>query len=708
MRNSLLFLLMMFSLGGNSAHAENDITGAFVYPNAAYSPECINYCKENKIDTVYIWAEYFKRGLAGSYKEAGLNAICGKMLWQKMYNLKPDEMQNAFKKWITENVGENEIKNISGFEIDEPFLGYGDWDKERLPDLDTDNTLKEIYLEKFKRQAFSHLASDADRQAWRNLLSLRQKMFFERLAALINVVQKNYPDKSMTITLTPAIYESGPNTGVDINILNNYIPQNVKLTVDPYFQAFRRPLQWSGMIIKHFRCAMNERKLGGVTQFYDVIKHSGWPSEGYVNFASDDSRRQVFEYLMNGSTDISTFVLSDKIGTPEDKKVLGESMRFVKQSEKYWSNTKQFAQVGIYFSENTSRMLDMWGPWSKMTGLYGASFQTEWTYYNLSSLHVPADIVSMAFNEENGLLEKLKKYPVMILPDVKCMSQYETDTFTKYVAEGGIIIATGETSSYNANGEALGKPSMANLMGIKNIEKTEQNTLSFAQNSLIPEMKDKTLSFDGNASLLFKKQATRHPQWLKDKCIEKKHTGYDIKFAEKIPAPYSLKITPAKADSVIAAYPDKSAAVIMNQVGNGKCVYIAPSDLVLFKGNVTDSLERPENPDKSGSDFFAQLLDSCIGQGKFINYSGPDGVEVSVRYKEGEWYLFLLNHNAAKPAENVKLSVNIPSDKITGISIFDQVKCSEEKLAYGANKKMVEMNVPSFQYGVIIKINRLP
>ncbi|MFA6101035.1 MAG: beta-galactosidase trimerization domain-containing protein [Victivallaceae bacterium] len=693
-------------LTGNAAMSENDIKGVFVSPSDAYSPTCIKFCKDNEIGSVYMNYKEVKKGLAACYKDAGIKVICGWLPYNNMWNTSPREMDSFVKKWVNTELGENELKNIYGFEIDEPMIGYGDWKHEVFVDIEKDTQLKEIYFKNFNRQPFANRSLGTAAE-WRNLQYLRQTLYWNKIKNIAAGFKNNYPEKSMTVTLSVAGYESGSSVGFDINLLNSILPEDINLTMDPYFQAFRRPLPWSGMMIKWFRNATDGRRIEGVIQFYDAVKHSGWPYEGYLPLKPDDVSRQTFEYLMNGATGISAFVMNPKIYTPESEhgKKLSESMDFVKKSEKYWKNTRPQSQAGIYFSENTFRMYDMWGPWSKMTGLYGASFQMEWTYYALSWLHVPADIISAAFNEDKGLPEKLRKYPVVILPDVKCISSYEAEAFKKYVADGGTVIVTGETSFYDENGKPLHLPRMAEIMGIKDFSKGQQTSLTFVQNSFLPQMTGKKLSFDGNPAQLFKQQATRQADWLKEKCMKMKYSGYDVKFPEKLPQLFSLQPEPVSSCTALAVYPDNSPAVLMNQFGKGKCIYIAPSDLTLFKGKVTDSLEKPESPDNGGVDFLKQLIDSCFAGRKLFEYSGCDGVETSLLCKNNssQRYLFLLNHNG-KPAENVKITLNIPADKIAGINLFDQSKACEEKLSYKTIEGKVELTIPPFKYGMIIEI----
>lgn len=692
------------SFGGAALFAEEEPVSLFVYPSEEYSPGCIKFFKDNNVKQAWIWAPSVKKGLAECYKDAGIKVICGQIPYKKLMDQPPAKIDETVKAWVSENIGEDRFKDIYAFEMDEPFLGYGDWKNEVLPDAEKDAAFKEAFAAKYGKQPAPKRGPGVSSADWRNQLDFRQRFFLERLNGIAEAFKK-ISSKRMYVGLTPAIYESGPTTGMDVNAVNAYLPKDIGLWTDPYFQAFRRPLQWSGMTIRHLRGSMDGRELGGVVQYYDAIKDAGWPHEGYTYLEPDDVGRQVFEYLMNGATDISYFVMGKRISVNAYDRQLAESLRFVRASEGFWKGTKPLSQVGIYFSENTYRMHDMWGPWSRMTGVYGASFQTEWTYYSLSSLHIPADMVSVEFNNEKGLLEKLKPYKVVVLPDVKCMSAYEAKAFADYVAQGGNVIATGETSFLDENGEPLGKPALAEMMGIDSFKKSEQHLLTVLPNGLLPGTDGLAVSFDGNAAPLFKTQASRHPQWLKDRCVKTKFEGYDLKFAEKIPSVSSLSVTPLRKDSVVAVHPDKSAAMTVNNFGKGRCVYIAPSDLTLFKGAVEDSLTRPGDSDLRALEFFGSLVSACVGQ-KTFEYEGPDGVEATARtgVKPGVSFIYLLNHND-KTAEGITLTVS--GDFASGVEavIFRQATCREEKLVCErVSDSSIKLKIPNLDLGSVVRV----
>ncbi|OQA84732.1 MAG: Beta-galactosidase trimerization domain protein [Lentisphaerae bacterium ADurb.Bin242] len=699
------FLLFSFCFLPFLAVADS---GSYITPDDRFTPHCLEICRTGGIKNAYMHFSFVKKGKAAMYQQAGLRVYSGWFPYGKLWQLPPDEQKAAVKKWVSENIGDDRLPDIAGFEIDEPLLGYGDWNREVLSDLETNQSLQQLFREKFNRPlpVARQGATAAD---WRNVMVLRQSHYWDRLATLAATLKTLYPDKAVRVTLSPCGYESGASVGFDGNLLPARLPTDVPVMLDPYFQAFRRPLQWSGMMLRKFKVMIPDRSFTGIIQYYDAMKDSGWPYEGYVNLQPDDVDRQVFEFLMHGANDITLFLLDRRIftGKPEYEKHLGDALRFAAASKEYWPRTAPSAQVGIYFSENTFRMHDLWGPWSRMTGAYGASFQTEWVYYSLSQLHIPANLISIPFSlkdSEKELLEKLNCYAAVILPEVKCMSPAEAAAFTRYVENGGHLIVTGETSFFNENGEPLPQPSLAALLGVNGVEKGDGKSLIFRPHRLLPGKKGFTLPCDGNAVPLFREQAARHPQWLKEKCVEKKSSVYDLKFEAKLPAPAALKLTPTTTAEVLAVYPDQRAAALVTRRGRGECIYIAPSDLLLFKGKVENSLET--TPGAAGQlELLDKLVTSCLGK-KWFEVKGAETVEAACR-KSGNAdaeYIYLLNH-AAVPAENVSLKINRPPADIKAVTLLDQASGRETAgVCVPAGNESVTLALPAFRYGLIVKI----
>ena len=125
-----------------------------------------------------------------------------------------------------------------------------------------------------------------------------------------------------------------------------------------------------------------------------------------------------------------------------------------------------------------------------------------WYYYHggfeiLKESHHQAEPVYLY-----GLtLERLKEYPVLFLPNVACMSDEEAEMIRQYVAGGGNLIATHETSRYDEMGDLRKDFALSDLFGARllkedveectnlylRIRRRHSVTQRFAPGELIPQ-----------------------------------------------------------------------------------------------------------------------------------------------------------------------------------------------------------------------------
>ncbi|MFA7372106.1 MAG: beta-galactosidase trimerization domain-containing protein [bacterium] len=662
-RIASLTLTLLIFLGFTSiAIAAEDFISIYLYPNIGYTPQCLEFCKKYGVEKTIMHHSYVAKGEEKPYRENELPVICGWMPWRNFWTIQSSEKTaEQLKAWCVQNIGSEHLDEVNGFEIDEPSWGFGDWKQQSIPELEKDAELRNEYYKKFGCRPTLSTERFKDPNGWRNTLQFRQQLFVDRLSNVIEGYKTAFPNKKLLICLSPTAYESGSQMGVDINLFKEF-PVYCQLIIDPYFQAFRRPLQWAGYVIRWKRNAMAERPLGGVLQFYDSHRDTGWPVEGYMDLNPEDVYRQPFEYLMNGASNLTVFVMaafSQK--RAQNVEALGRAFDFARENKHLWQDTHPVSQVGIYFSENTFRMKDMWGPWSRMTGLYGASFQTEYTYYALSRMQVPADIISVPFCQESGLPEKLKGYSVIVLPDVKCMSKYEADSFAGYVKNGGTLIITGETAFYDEYGKPHSNPALLSLTQGKLVSAKEHATLKLSNKSLPRKLRGLSIAADCNDATLFYRMASRHPEWLKAKCKEMKFNGYDLFFSEKLPKPVSAAILPGKGALTLAAYEDGTSAITVNNYGKGKVYYIGPNDVTLFQGEVTDSLEEPVNKisrEAQCMELFGTIMQDALGKDRLLEVKTAPAMEVAMRRKAkgGGTLLYFLNHSG-RPVQNTKVRV---------------------------------------------------
>jgi len=111
--------------------------------------------------------------------------------------------------------------------------------------------------------------------------------------------------------------------------------------------------------------------------------------------------------------------------------------------------------VGLYYSAR-SRDLYARGEQEKfLLPIMGS-------YKALVESHVPVDFVF----DEMLTKERLAQFPVIVLPNVAALSEFEVQLLTDYVREGGNLIATLDTSLYSEFGDRLEDFRLAEVFGV--------------------------------------------------------------------------------------------------------------------------------------------------------------------------------------------------------------------------------------------------
>jgi len=130
----------------------------------------------------------------------------------------------------------------------------------------------------------------------------------------------------------------------------------------------------------------------------------------------------------------------------EDKrgfKAITELYTFLKAHSDYYDGDWSGANVALVYSQNT---LLYYGK-SKQMERYLEGFRG--IEKAMQENHIPFDIISTKVLDG----KYLKKYKVLVLPTLACMSDVEANELRKYVSEGGSIISTFETGLFDEFGE---------------------------------------------------------------------------------------------------------------------------------------------------------------------------------------------------------------------------------------------------------------
>jgi len=146
---------------------------------------------------------------------------------------------------------------------------------------------------------------------------------------------------------------------------------------------------------------------------------------------------------------------------PVAYRTIGEAFREAR-AKRATFEVKPVQDVGIYFSSRTRDWVAREEP-----ARYFQAFQGAHRAVVLE--HVPWGVVL----DENATLERLKSFPVVMLPNVDILSDREVETLRHYVEDGGALIVTGWTGLAGARGERLTKSAMEPLVGGRLVRRLE-------------------------------------------------------------------------------------------------------------------------------------------------------------------------------------------------------------------------------------------
>jgi hypothetical protein len=149
----------------------------------------------------------------------------------------------------------------------------------------------------------------------------------------------------------------------------------------------------------------------------------------------------VDQNLLDGTVDPLVYErVGEVFGEIERKRELwgGEPLRF----------------AGLYYS-CSSRDFYARGDLPRYLLSFGGAFRA------LVESHLPVEILQ----EEGCTLQRLQAYPVVVLANVAAMGEAEAQMFRRYVSEGGVLVATGDTALYDQWGEPRRESALDDLFG---------------------------------------------------------------------------------------------------------------------------------------------------------------------------------------------------------------------------------------------------
>ncbi len=168
----------------------------------------------------------------------------------------------------------------------------------------------------------------------------------------------------------------------------------------------------------------------------------------------NDIRWELFTLLAHGA-----FVtMVDKTGfdgwlDPVAYERIGMAFKEVYAKQAHWEH-ESVAEVGIYFSSRTRDWLGRERPAEYFQSFQGA-------HKALVYEHVPWGILL----DENVTAERLRRFPVVLLPNAAILSDREISLLRAYIDGGGNLILTGFSGMLGWRGESREESALAELAG---------------------------------------------------------------------------------------------------------------------------------------------------------------------------------------------------------------------------------------------------
>ncbi len=295
-----------------------------------------------------------------------------------------------------------------------------------------------------------------------------------------------------------------------------------------------------------------------------------------------------------------------------------EMFRKLAEKEEYYTESKSMATTAVMYSLNTERIYkatvevtDLYGR-TMDSGNFAGDFSKAFmgTCDMLIRSQIPFDVIT----DLDLTIDKLKRYECVILPTCACLPDGDIELIRQYVAGGGNIISSFDTSLYTPQGEKRNDFALNEVFGVKfSGSYTDYKTWNYftatSENHL----------FDGVDIPL----------------IPAAETGIDVESSGGEIMARFLGALAGRYD--VMQEPDKPA-IIMNQYGKGKSLYLAGTFVEHFYNyNYEEHKKIISNAIESLSEMPVKLL----------NVNG--NVEIVARRQKNHILVHLINYTGPFP-----------------------------------------------------------
>lgn len=226
--------------------------------------------------------------------------------------------------------------------------------------------------------------------------------------------------------------------------------QTETLFADKQARSGLSPAWTSGRFGKEFRAVMGAKPVGGIFSIGIEEVHR-WKD-------SVQSGEEIRMWVASATANGMRAWFTKFGGTVPDARwlpVVKDIYHWQADHENYLRNTSSIARVGLVYSQQTARMFGL--DESKTTveapflGYYQALIESRTLFELVHDQRLDAD--------------DLSGYKVLILPNIASLSDKQCDQLRAFVAAGGSIIATSQTSLFDEDGKQRENFGLSDLFG---------------------------------------------------------------------------------------------------------------------------------------------------------------------------------------------------------------------------------------------------
>ncbi|MGZ5135152.1 MAG: beta-galactosidase trimerization domain-containing protein, partial [Flavitalea sp.] len=410
-----------------------------------------------------------------------------------------------------------------------------------------------------------------------------------------------------------AVSQQRIDSGVDLNNARKHfdILVSVAFLTENNETIHYENLNYGSTIIKFLKSMAPEREA--------VVMYGGnGTSHRLVIDPPIDLNVWLWEILSAGGRFWNCYFTNVPTVTHDRRNAFNESAayNFVKTNEALLEQHVPVASIGIYYSRATRLSY-------RDKSVEGDRFGTE--IRGVETVMMENHILHDFILDDQVSREGLQRYELVVLPNVRCMSEKEINLLKEYVHGGGNLIATYATSLFDTNGKERSDFGLAEVFGLNYAGKKE-NTKK-----------------DNYQFILNKK----HP------IVEPDSSSTELLFT----AGFTVLTKPVKASEVICTWvptiqnqpPDKASVhgfptdyptIIEHGYGKGKIIYFANQPDVL-------SID-PGHPDPRN--LLLRSIRHLTDKGIRITTNAPSSVHIGLTRslnQPGQYVLSMVNTTSA-------------------------------------------------------------